>query len=73
MRNTGKSYKTKKGKDVRARTFTPLEACRMKCAENIPEEFRKRIFDVYWGLGDYNERVQFISKMIELKKKHTNS
>lgn len=74
-RNTGKSYKTNKGKDVRARTFTPLEACRMKCAEKIPEEFRKRIFDVYWGLGEYNERVQFISKLIELKKKnkHANS
>lgn len=68
MRNTGKSYKTKKGKDIRARTFITLETCRIKCAENIPEKFRKRIFESYWGLGEYNQRVLFISRLIELKK-----
>lgn len=71
MRNTGKGYVTKKGKNIRARSFIALEACRMKCAENIPVEFRKRIFETYWGLGEYNQRVQFISRLIEIKNKKT--
>lgn len=33
----------------------------------IPEEFRKKIFDSYCKLGEYNKRVQFIANLIDLK------
>lgn len=70
-RNLGKSYETKKGKIVKEREFKKLVNCRLKCAVNIPEEFRKEMFEAYWKLGDYNHRVQYISNLIELKNKKT--
>ncbi|XP_026736448.1 uncharacterized protein LOC113500004 [Trichoplusia ni] len=70
-RNLGKSYQTKNGKPVKERNMKSLETCRMKCAERIPEALRKKIFDRYWSLGDYDRRVLFISNLITLKEKKT--
>ncbi|CAH0746649.1 unnamed protein product [Diatraea saccharalis] len=68
-RNLGKSYETGKGKKVEQRKIKGLGSCRMKCAERIPEEFRNKIFNYYWSLGDYDRRVLFISNLIDVKGK----
>ncbi|KAL4717710.1 hypothetical protein ACJJTC_000859 [Scirpophaga incertulas] len=39
--------------------------------EDLRGSSRIKIFDFYWGLGDYDKRVQFISSLIELKEKTT--
>lgn len=68
-RNSGKSYKTVKGKIREARKLKPLKTCRQKCKERLSEEQRQIIFNMYWNLGSYDKRVSFVSKFINVEKK----
>ena len=68
-RNSGQSYINKCGKIVSERKCVPLGNCRKKCEDKISREEQHSIFCNYWSLGSYNERVLYITELIEIRDK----
>ncbi|CAG9765906.1 unnamed protein product [Ceutorhynchus assimilis] len=67
-KNTGQSYVTAKGKEVRKREMKNLPICRTKCRERLVEDVRQGIFNEYWGLGTRDKRVTYIADHSETKE-----
>lgn len=73
-RNKGASYTNTKNTVVSGRKFVPLNSdCRNKCRHKIPEMTQMEYFNSYWGLGTYNQRILFISGLIEIAEKKTET
>lgn len=71
-RNLGKAYVNVKDVVVSERKLRPLIIdCRMKCKSKVPLAFQKSIFNKYWSLGTYNQRILFIGSLIEITDKKT--
>lgn len=72
-KNLGKEYVTNKKKIVPAKKIKALSKCRRLCNTHLNFEEQKMIFILYWNLGDYNKRRQYLSGLIdvEFKKTHT--
>jgi hypothetical protein len=68
-RNSGKLYETSRGKKVLKKVCKPLASCRMKCKDRLNCEQQTKLFDHYWGIGNYVERVAHIAQSIIIKKK----
>jgi hypothetical protein len=68
-RNRGETYVNTKQQVVKARSFKPLSECRFKCKDKIPLFAQRELFETYWTLGSYNQRVLYISALIEIKNK----
>lgn len=64
LRNSGQKYTTPKGKTIQAREMKPLPDCRMKCSAKLNEGRRSEIFTEYWGLNDFNLRVNYIANHV---------
>lgn len=72
-RNLGKAYVNVKDVVVSERKLRPLIIdCRMKCKSKVPLAFQKSIFNKYWSLGTYNQRILFIGSLIEITDKKLN-
>lgn len=56
-RNSGKRYDTQSGKIIPAKVFQNEDCqCRKDCLKNLNETERKRIFEMFWNLGDFNKQ-----------------
>lgn len=81
LRNSGKSYTTTKGKQIPARARQPLVCNHNKkgktyLCSSLTEEMQEAIHEEYWGLGDYNSRVQYVASKMSLtlpKRKRQNA
>lgn len=69
-RNLGIEYLTRKGKKVKGKECKELQACRMKCRENIDFVKREKIFTEFWAMGDFNKRVAYIAGLISSQEKN---
>lgn len=73
-RNMGDSYINVKGNFVPARKFKSINSnCRRKCQHRISEAAQKDIFDKYWSLGSYNQRILFVNNLINISDTKTIS
>jgi hypothetical protein len=66
LRMSGKEYVSSAGQTVEAREIQPTNCgkCRYKCDTNIPEEDRRKIFNVFWGLGSYERQKDFVCQNV---------
>ena len=55
-----------KGKTVEAHKFTPLGSCKRHCNLIISQEETSKIFDNYWNLGTYQQRLMDIKNLISI-------
>ncbi|CAH1114782.1 unnamed protein product [Psylliodes chrysocephalus] len=56
-RNSRKRYDTQSGKIIPAKVFQNEDCqCRKDCLKNLNETERKRIFEMFWNLGDFNKQ-----------------
>lgn len=62
MKNQGKAYVNRKGKQVEGKTLgQPCgSTCRYRCTENFPENTRQSIFNKFWCLGDRKKQWEFV-------------
>lgn len=72
-RNSGKSYATKLGKVISERKCVPMGACRKKCKDKISYDEQGKLFDNYWSLGSYNKRLLYISGLLDIGEKLTQT
>lgn len=72
FRNTGLEYTTTSGKTKKSRELRDLDNCRKKCKERLPLHLRKHLFDIYWSLGSYESRTEYMAKCIEVCRKKTS-
>ncbi|XP_022831027.1 uncharacterized protein LOC111359658 [Spodoptera litura] len=74
LRNLGKKYITKKGKEVDEKSMGAPCKCHYKCYDRISEEQRLECFQHFWQLGDRVQQWHFIIKYTEKmnKKRCTN-
>lgn len=72
-RNRGEAYVTKSKKTVMHRKCNQLKPCRRNCKDKITFDDQKVVFNAYWGLGSYNQRFIFISSLIEISEKATQT
>lgn len=70
-RNTGKEYKTSKGRIIRERVCQPLAKCRKNCAGRISYEKQKQLFVTYWNLGSYTSRIIYLAGLISIEEPKT--
>ncbi|GFN99659.1 hypothetical protein PoB_002616500 [Plakobranchus ocellatus] len=57
----GDAYTTRTGKLVNKKVFQMVDCnCRRKCSIKVPKEVRKKIFDEFHGMADWNSQTQFI-------------
>jgi hypothetical protein len=68
----GLAYKTRKGKDVLAKTpASEIQPCKYKCAEHFNEIERGQIFADYWSLGDKLRKQDFLCSVIDAQEPKT--
>ena len=67
-RNEGKTYTTKSGKIVPAKSFTPLQQCKKKCKDKVSIQHQSSIFSQYWALASFSLRVAYIAGLIVIDK-----
>lgn len=72
LRNTGKSYKTLSGKVKHARVPKPFGMCRSNCQDKISFEQIKQLFNQYWALGTYDQRILYIGSLLTIGDKKCN-
>ena len=58
---------------VLERKLRPLSDCRMKCRGKIPQTLQETIFRSYWSLGTYNQRNLYISSLIDIRDKKSQT
>ncbi|GFR61421.1 WS0399_0 protein [Elysia marginata] len=57
----GDEYITRTGKLVGKKVFQMIDCkCRRNCTTKVPREVRKRIFEEYHAMADWNSQTQFI-------------
>ncbi|RUS87753.1 hypothetical protein EGW08_004499 [Elysia chlorotica] len=57
----GEEYFTRTGKLVRKKVFQMIDCkCRRNCTTKVPEEVRRKIFEEYHAMADWNSQTQFI-------------
>ncbi|XP_047125175.1 uncharacterized protein LOC124807374 [Hydra vulgaris] len=75
LRQPGQPYKNRKGENVPCMSVTKkkdcLNSCKFRCAQNISDEERTRIFADFWSMDDMQKR-HFYSRTTERlqKKRH---
>ncbi|XP_063218744.1 uncharacterized protein LOC134529006 [Bacillus rossius redtenbacheri] len=68
-RNSGKAYRTLKGKKVSEKIFSNLNChCRMKCFDKVDEEDRKKTFENFWNIGVFSCQNAFLCGLIKQEK-----
>ena len=72
-RNSGKSYVTNSGKLIKERQCFKMEYCRNKCKEKVLYEDQKKIFEQYWQLSTYNNRILYIASLIDITEKSSQT
>ncbi|KAK7869899.1 hypothetical protein R5R35_013697 [Gryllus longicercus] len=61
MRNCGEEYDSKTRGRVNKRNMNPpCHNCKLKCTEKIDENYRKKIFAMFWAIGDLQRQREFI-------------
>ncbi|XP_005092260.1 uncharacterized protein LOC101854391 isoform X2 [Aplysia californica] len=62
-RAKGEAYVSVMGKPIKARSVQPVDCskCKFNCPLRVSEEDRKVLFEKYWNLESYKEKVEFIS------------
>ena len=65
-RNEGKSYVSQSGKVLKEKQVQPqnCDKCRFKCSQRISEVERKKIFDMYYSLPNYERQRCFICDVV---------
>lgn len=48
-----------------------VQDSRRKCIAKVPRTFQESIFQIYWSLGTYNQRILFIGSLIDISNKKT--
>lgn len=67
--NRGEKHLSRNGKEQKEKDMRPsCYNCIFKCCTKVSEEKRKRIFDLFWGLGNHVKQWEFIGKYT---KRHT--
>lgn len=57
----GEEYVTRAGKVVEKKVFRMVDCkCRRNCTAKVPKEVRKKIFEEYHAMADWNSQTQFI-------------
>ena len=57
----GDEYFTRTGKLIRKKVFQMIDCkCRRNCTAKVPKEVRKKIFEEYHAMADWNSQTQFI-------------
>lgn len=70
-RNLGMEYVDRNGKLMQKRSMQPLKKCRKKCFEKISTYDQMVIFNDYWALGSYSQRVAFAAGLIQIRDTQT--
>lgn len=61
MRNCGEEYESStRGKVNKRRMKSPCYNCKLKCSVKIDENYRKKLFEMFWGMGDLQRQREFI-------------
>lgn len=47
--------------------------CRLKCIDNISDEFRRKLFNDYWKLGDHSRQWDFIARCVKVSERKVGS
>ena len=70
LRITGKEYTSQSGKKVPERLLKSVDCnkCKFKCTQNITEEQRADIFQLFWSLESYERKKDFVVSRIQEKK-----
>lgn len=64
-RNAGLGYFNTTGKYVTAKTFENHDCgCQKRCVDRIPEEARKRIFEMFWKMASFSAQNAFLCGLI---------
>ncbi|XP_050305149.1 uncharacterized protein LOC126742537 [Anthonomus grandis grandis] len=70
-RNLGREYTTSKGKLIRKRERRPLCSCRNGCCSKVDDVQLDMLFDYFWSIGDFDERVAYTASLITKQRKKT--
>lgn len=75
LRNSGKSYISKKGVERKARQMGPGcgQKCRNRCQSKISLEDRQTLFHGFWELADINRQRDFIIRNVNKCNKNRNA
>lgn len=72
-RNLGLSYVRKSGSIPEKRCIPLQNSCRKNCKEKINFSVQKEFFNYYWALGSYNKRLLYMSSLIIVEDKKTQT
>lgn len=68
-RNSNEEYFSAQGNFINRKPFIDFHCkCKNKCYQTVSSEVRKRIFETFWDLGNYDTQTTFIASLINENK-----
>lgn len=70
LRMSGKEYVSQRGKIVLGKMVKSVNcsSCKFKCSENISEEKRQKLIELFWSLNTYERKKDFLFSRIDEKQ-----
>jgi hypothetical protein len=70
LRMSGKEYVSQRGKIVLGKMVKSVNcsSCKFKCSENISEQNRQKLIELFWSLNTYERKKYFIISRIDEKQ-----
>ncbi|CAG5005425.1 unnamed protein product [Parnassius apollo] len=65
LKNSGKEYVSRTGKNIDAKVMRPPCNCRLQCRNQFSEDQRRQIFESYWNLASIQRQRDFLCSCIE--------
>ncbi|XP_014225396.1 uncharacterized protein LOC106651423 isoform X2 [Trichogramma pretiosum] len=69
LRNSGQAYITNSGKLVEKKIITRLTQCRRKCRERVPLQLQKKLFNHFYSLDSYKDKVLYLKSCLTVTAK----
>ena len=67
LRMSGKEYVSQRGKIVLGKMVKSVN-CKFKCSENILEQNRQKLIELFWSLNTYERKKDFLFSRIDEKQ-----